>query len=79
MREVLTSKTEIALVAPNETQRDLIAKVYSMKKAANPLFKKIVPQFATIETIDSCLPLESAICSVVGCKTHRIEDLAEAG
>ena len=79
MREALSSKTEIALIAANQTQRDLIAKIYSMKKATNPLFRHIIPQFATLETIDECLPLEVAICSAVGQKLDRVRDLAESG
>ena len=59
--EARAGNTEIALVGANETQRDLIAKVYSMKQATDPLFKKVVPQFATLETIDACLPLESVV------------------
>jgi hypothetical protein len=64
--EARAGSTEIALVGANETQRDLIAKVYSMKQATDPLFKKVVPQFATLETIDACLPLESVVCSYLG-------------
>ena len=81
MREALDHKTDIALVAPNDTQRTLMETIYHRKKVTDALFLNTVPQIVTDEDIDACLPLQTAIYSSVSSdvKEKRLEHLANKG
>lgn len=66
MKTVLEAgASEVAIVAPNTLQRDLIKEVYVKKRTVSPHFAKETPYIITIGELNAYLPLSYAIYNEV--------------